>query len=74
MSTTVTSSGIDTSPTTTPTGSATANPAAVALLEKAQTAFEAADAALRKGDLATYQAKNDEARTALAEALKLMGR
>ena len=46
----------------------------MALLEKAQTAFEAADAALRKGDLATYQAKNDEARTALAEALKLMGR
>ncbi len=68
------STSTSTSPTTTPTGSATANPAAVALLEKAQTAFEAADAALRKGDLATYQAKNDEARTALAEALKLMGR
>ena len=58
----------------TPSGTATANPAAVALLDRAQTAFEAADAALRKGDLATYQSKVNEAKAALAEALKLMGR
>ncbi|MFT3862520.1 UPF0182 family protein [Micropruina sp.] len=62
------------SPTTSPTGSATANPQAVALLAKAQAAFEAADTALRNGDLATYQSKVDEAKAALAEALKLMGR
>ena len=57
-----------------PSSTATANPAAVALLDKAQTAFEAADAALRKGDLATYQSKVNEAKAALADALKLMGR
>ena len=43
-------------------------------MEKSQAAFQAADAALRKGDLATYQAKVNEAKAALAEALKLMGR
>jgi len=43
-------------------------------LTKAQDAFEAADAALRKGDLGTYQAKVNEAQTALAAALRLMGR
>ncbi|MFT4294808.1 MAG: UPF0182 family protein [Micropruina sp.] len=59
----------------TPTGTAQPNnPAAVAQLTKAQEAFVAADAALRKGDLATYQAKVDEAKAALAQALKLMGR
>ncbi len=62
------------SPSASPTGTATANPAAVAQLEKSQAAFQAADAALRKGDLATYQAKVNEAKAALAEALKLMGR
>ena len=50
------------------------NPAAVTELNRAQAAFEAADAALRKGDLATYQAKVNEAEAALAQALKLMGR
>ncbi|MCW3157487.1 UPF0182 family protein [Micropruina sonneratiae] len=62
------------SPTTSPTGTSTASPEAVAQLEKAQAAFTAADEALRKGDLATYQAKVDEAKAALAAALKLMGR
>ncbi|MFT4215675.1 MAG: UPF0182 family protein [Micropruina sp.] len=63
------------SPTSTPTGTAQPNnPAAVEQLAKAQEAFVAADAALRKGDLATYQAKVDEAKAALAEALRLMGR
>ncbi len=58
-----------------PTGTPSANnPAAVTELNRAQAAFEAADAALRKGDLATYQAKVNEAQTALAAALKLMGR
>ena len=59
----------------TPSGTPSANtPAAVAQLNRAQEAFEAADAALRKGDLATYQAKVNEAQAALAQALKLMGR
>jgi len=59
----------------TPTGTPSANnPVAVAQLEKAQDAFVAADAALRKGDLATYQTKVNEAKEALAAALKSMGR
>ena len=63
------------SPTPAPSGTAQPNnPAAAAQLEKAQQAFVAADAALRKGDLATYQAKVNEAKAALAEALRLMGR
>ncbi len=63
------------SPSATPSGTAQPNnPAAAAQLEKAQQAFVAADAALRKGDLATYQAKVNEAKAALAEALRLMGR
>ena len=63
------------SPTARPTGTAQPNnPAAIAQLDKAQQAFVAADAALRKGDLATYQAKVNEAKAALAAALELMGR
>ena len=63
------------SPSATPSGTAQPNnPAAAAQLEKAQQAFVAADAALRKGDLATYQATVNEAKAALAEALRLMGR
>ena len=46
----------------------------MAKLDQAQNAFVAADAALRKGDLATYQTKVNEAKAALADALKLMGR
>ena len=64
------------SPPTTPsapTGQVN-EPAVVAALQKAQDAFTAAEAALRSGDLATYQAKTNEAKAALAEALKGMGR
>ncbi len=82
--------GADTGETTTgtatpnPGGTATPNPgstpgvvdqaAALTAMQKAQDAFTAADAALRNGDLGTYQAKTNEAKTALAEALRLMGR
>ncbi|MCL1839209.1 MAG: UPF0182 family protein, partial [Propionibacteriaceae bacterium] len=55
-----------TTPGTTP--SVTPSDDAAALLQQAQDAFVAADEALRNGDLATYQAKVNEARTALAEA------
>lgn len=48
--------------------------ATAAALKKAEAAFTAADAALRSGDLAAYQAKTNEAKAALAEALKAMGR
>ena len=48
--------------------------AAVAAMDRAEQAFVDADAALRAGDLATYQTKTKEARDALAEALKSMGR
>jgi len=48
--------------------------AALSALQRAQDAFTAADAALRAGDLATYQARTNEARAALAEALAAMGR
>ena len=48
--------------------------AAVASMQKAEQAFTAAEAALRNGDLAAYQAKTNEAKAALADALKQMGR
>ncbi len=47
---------------------------AVELLQQAQDAFTAADAALRTGDLAEYQQRTEEARRALADALRAMGR
>ncbi|RCK70963.1 UPF0182 family protein [Desertihabitans brevis] len=50
------------------------NPAAAAALDRAEQAFADADQALRDGDLATYQAKNDEARAAIEEALTALGR
>ena len=48
--------------------------AAIASMQKAEQAFTAAEAALRNGDLAAYQAKTNEAKAALADALKQMGR
>lgn len=48
--------------------------AAVAAMERAETAFTEAEAALRAGDLAGYQAKTNEAKTALEEAIRAMGR
>lgn len=43
-------------------------------LKKAQTAFMAAEAALKDGDLATYQKKNQEAQKAMQDALDATGR
>lgn len=57
----------------TPTGQVD-QAAAVAALQRAQDAFTAAEAALRNGDLAGYQTKTNEARAALADAVKAMGR
>lgn len=56
------------------TGGPVDEAAAIAALQRAQDAFTAAEAALRSGDLATYQAKTNEAKAAMAEALKAMGR
>lgn len=42
------------------------------LLERADVLFDEADAALRTGDLGTYQAKVDEARRLVAEALAIV--
>lgn len=47
--------------------------AAVESLRRAETAFAAADTALRNGDLAEYQKQVDAAKAALAEALARMG-
>jgi len=47
--------------------------AAVASMQKAQTAFTAADAALRNGNLAEYQKQVEIAKTALNDALSKMG-
>jgi uncharacterized membrane protein (UPF0182 family) len=74
-------------PATTPTATAAATPAATSTaaptaapsdaagyLQQAEDAFTAADQALREGDLGTYQSKVQEARQALDEALKKMGK
>ena len=62
------------SPSQQPTSSATASPEVVSLLQKASASFDAAEAALKRGDLAEYQKQIDAARAALAQALKSMGR
>lgn len=43
-------------------------------LQKAEKAFTDADAAMKRGDLAAYQAKTNEAKAAVQEALRAMGR
>ncbi len=48
--------------------------AAVAALQRAETAFTAAEAALQAGNLGEYQAKTNEAKAALEEAIRAMGR
>ncbi|MFV0407979.1 MAG: UPF0182 family protein [Propioniciclava sp.] len=48
--------------------------AAVAALQRAEEAFQAADAAMRGGDLGLYQEKTNEAKAALTEAIRAMGR
>ena len=59
----------------TPTGTGKAdNPAASKALAEAETAFAAADKALRSGDLAAYQKKIEEAQAATQQALRALGR
>jgi len=60
-------------PGQTPTG-VVDEAAAVSALQRAETAFNDAEAALRSGDLAAYQAKTKEAKTAMEEAIRAMGR
>jgi len=43
-------------------------------MKKAETAFTAAEAALRSGDLAEYQKQVDAAKAAVEAALKALGR
>jgi len=63
-----------TTPTTPDQPGSTDSAGAAADLKKAQTAFDAADAALRKGDLAEYQKQIGVAKQAIAAALKKLGR
>lgn len=67
-----------TTPTTAPTAPAPTGPvdevAATAALAAANQAMADAEAALRSGDLATYQAKVNEAKAEIAKALTAMGR
>ncbi|HUP86205.1 MAG TPA: UPF0182 family protein [Acidimicrobiales bacterium] len=53
-------------------GGTTAAPTVADLLTKAQAAFEAAETALRSGDLATYQAKNKEGADLTTKAAKAL--
>ena len=46
---------------------------AIAALERADSAWDAAQAALREGDLATYQTRLQEAKTATDEAMRALG-
>lgn len=61
-----------------PGGTPTTGPAneqkTVTALQKAEKAFTDADAAMKRGDLAAYQAKTNEAKAAVQEALRAMGR
>ena len=57
-----------------PGASDAVNAAVRAHLKKAQTAFTEAEAALRDGDLATYQKKNEAAAKALNDAVEALGR
>lgn len=67
------SGGGSTPPTSSGTG--TVDQAAVtANLQKAQSSFEEADAALKAGDLATYQKKMTEAKAAVDAAWEAMGK
>ena len=61
--------GTSTTPTTEPVPGQTA----AALLDQAAEAFTQAETALRAGDLATYQAKIDEARSLIEQARATLG-
>lgn len=64
-----------TQPGATPSPSGQADQAAVnRYLDRARTAFAAADQALRGGDLAAYQARTNEARQAVQDAIRASGR
>jgi uncharacterized membrane protein (UPF0182 family) len=54
-----------------PTG--TVDEQVAALLQEAEEHFTAAEAALRAGDLATYQSETELAQAAIEEALTLLG-
>jgi hypothetical protein len=54
-----------------PTG--TVDEQVAALLSQAEQHFVAAEAALRDGDLATYQSETEQAQTAIEQALALLG-
>lgn len=63
----------DTQPTQPGTNAPADQQAAVAAMQKAESAFVAADTALRNGDLAEYQKQVEIAKTELADALAKMG-
>ncbi|MDO4785283.1 MAG: hypothetical protein Q3997_09400, partial [Propionibacteriaceae bacterium] len=52
---------------------ASGSPAAKQLLAEAEALFGEADAALKAGDLATYQAKQNAAKAKVIEAMKALG-
>ena len=55
------------------TGGGTTDERVRALLQEAVSHFDAANAALRAGDLATYQQEIGKAQAAIAEAVQLSG-
>ena len=57
-------------PTQPPTG--TVDEQVAELLQQAAAAFQAADAALRRGDIVTWTEKIDEAQSAVEEAARLV--
>jgi uncharacterized membrane protein (UPF0182 family) len=56
-----------------PAPSGTVDEQVAALLVEAEQHFVAAEAALRDGDLATYQSETEQAQTAIQDALALLG-
>lgn len=63
------STGATNKPSSTATGSARAQE----LLSEAEALFDQADEALTKGDLATYQAKTEEAKAKVKQAMEALG-
>jgi uncharacterized membrane protein (UPF0182 family) len=63
-------SGVDQGPATTP---GTPSEVAQAALSQAESSFQAAEDALRSGDLAGYQKANEQAKQAVQQALEAMG-
>jgi uncharacterized membrane protein (UPF0182 family) len=67
------SGGAGAPPTTAPSGGAAGSSAAQGLLAQAATHFQAADAALKSGDLATYQRETNAARDLVNQANAALG-